>query len=383
MMNATLIKDAKMAATIPVKSGGLDAEITFFKNELGFHLTMIKPANAPCYAEMEGHGMRVILDEHASGTPPSLTVHLALEKAHSQADTIRSNLLHSPSGAMIMIELITNKIEFPAIPPQIFISRLGNGLGNDKDRYRAFHAGRAGMLYRELVTPPLSEVISASHIAVLIGGKVPDHVHFHRIKFQVICCLSGWAELAYENQGEPFRFCEGDVVLQPPGIRHIVMECSDRFEVVELSAPAEHDTIVDDRLSLRPEFCNPNASPFNSISDQTALWQLEEGNAQAFCLSRAKEANWIEAHAGLLCRETGVDKASGNYGDVRFYKAEQAMDWQLPKGTQFGLVMLLDGTAKLADETLEIGDSVTLTPDAVLSLDAELQQPCTFLVIML
>ena len=42
----------------------------------------------------------------------------------------------------------------------------------------------------------------------------------------------------------------GDCVLQPPEIRHRVLRSSPGLEVIEISCPAEHDTIADHDLDL-------------------------------------------------------------------------------------------------------------------------------------
>jgi len=110
--------------------------------------------------------------------------------------------------------------------------------------------GRAGMFYRDLIPDRAGGRIIASHIRITESGPVPDYVHFHDIDVQAIYCLRGWAQLVYEDQGEPFRFREGECVLQPPGIRHRVIECSGGFEVLEISAPAEHLTFADNSMKL-------------------------------------------------------------------------------------------------------------------------------------
>ena len=43
----------------------------------------------------------------------------------------------------------------------------------------------------------------ASHIRVGTDGPVPDYVHFHRVQFQIIYCVRGWAKLVYEDAGAP------------------------------------------------------------------------------------------------------------------------------------------------------------------------------------
>lgn len=113
-----------------------------------------------------------------------------------------------------------------------------------------WHEGRAGMSYRDLIPGRAEGRLVASHIRIAKGGPVPDYVHFHKVTFQVIYCLKGSCKLVYEAQGEPFRFKAGDCVLQPPGIRHRVLECSDGFEVLELSSPAEHATYADHEMEL-------------------------------------------------------------------------------------------------------------------------------------
>jgi hypothetical protein len=42
----------------------------------------------------------------------------------------------------------------------------------------------------------------------------------------------------------------GECVLQPPGIRHRVLECSPGLEVIELATPAVHATFADHELTL-------------------------------------------------------------------------------------------------------------------------------------
>ena len=107
------------------------------------------------------------------------------------------------------------------------------------------------MMYRDLVPGRQGGAMIASHIRIPRGGPVPDYVHYHGgIHFQLIYCYKGWVRLVYEDQGPPFVMHVGDCVLQPPGIRHRVLECSDNFEVVEVGSPAEHETRVDHDLEL-------------------------------------------------------------------------------------------------------------------------------------
>jgi quercetin dioxygenase-like cupin family protein len=110
--------------------------------------------------------------------------------------------------------------------------------------------GRAGMLYRDLIPSRVGGRYIASHISIPEGGPVGDWVHFHQITFQMIYVRRGWVRVVYQDQGEPFIMHEGDFVLQPPAIRHRVLESSPAFEVVEIGAPAVHATFAEHAVEL-------------------------------------------------------------------------------------------------------------------------------------
>jgi quercetin dioxygenase-like cupin family protein len=110
--------------------------------------------------------------------------------------------------------------------------------------------GRAGMQYRDLIPGRVGGRYIASSIRIPDGGAVPDYVHRHDVEFQMIFCAAGWVRVVYEDQGPPFVLHPGDCVLQPPGIRHRVLEASPGLEVIEVSSPAEHVTFSDHSLTL-------------------------------------------------------------------------------------------------------------------------------------
>jgi len=72
-------------------------------------------------------------------------------------------------------------------------------------------------------------------------------LHQHQCDFQMFYVLKGWIRFVYEGQGEQ-TFRAGDCVLQPPGIVHNELECSDDVEVLELYSPAVHPTVVVERM---------------------------------------------------------------------------------------------------------------------------------------
>ena len=110
--------------------------------------------------------------------------------------------------------------------------------------------GRAGMMYRDLIPDRLGDKLVASHIRLTEGGPVADYVHYHKVEFQMIRCIQGRIKVVYEDQGEPFWLEPGDWVIQPPEIRHRVLECEAGSEVIEISMPAEHETWVDHDMTL-------------------------------------------------------------------------------------------------------------------------------------
>jgi hypothetical protein len=93
-------------------------------------------------------------------------------------------------------------------------------------------------------------------IAAATGGMVQAHVirlvppctdevrkrHFHKVDFQMVYVLKGWMRNEFEGQGEQ-TMRAGTCWIQPPGIRHTVLDYSDDCEVLEIILPAEFDTV--------------------------------------------------------------------------------------------------------------------------------------------
>lgn len=68
-------------------------------------------------------------------------------------------------------------------------------------------------------------------------------LHQHLCDFQMFYVLNGWIKFVYEKEGE-HTFVKGDCILQPPGIVHNELDCSDDIEVLEIYSPAVHETRV-------------------------------------------------------------------------------------------------------------------------------------------
>ncbi len=87
------------------------------------------------------------------------------------------------------------------------------------------------------------------------GGKVRAHVirptgpcdgagdlHIHNLDFQMVYVLKGWARVFFEGVGE-VRFEPGSCMYQQPGIEHRVLEYSDDYTVIEITIPADFETV--------------------------------------------------------------------------------------------------------------------------------------------
>ncbi len=159
--------------------------------------------------------------------------------------------------------------------------------------------GRAGMRYRDLIPGRLGGRYIASHITIAEGGPVADWVHFHRIAVQLICVRKGWVHVVYEDQGPPFVMAAGDMVLQPPEIRHRVLESSPGLEVVEITCPALHETFADHEMVLA-----------DGRSDPTRLFR-----GQRFLHHVAANSTWM-AWQGAEVQVTGMRDASDGLVDA-------------------------------------------------------------------
>lgn len=69
-------------------------------------------------------------------------------------------------------------------------------------------------------------------------------LHQHLCDFQMFYVLKGWVRFVYEGQEGELMFRPGDCVLQPAGIVHNELTCSDDLEILEIYSPAVHETRV-------------------------------------------------------------------------------------------------------------------------------------------
>ena len=66
--------------------------------------------------------------------------------------------------------------------------------------------------------------------------------HFHEVDFQMVYVLKGWINGEYEGAGV-VTMREGSCWLQPPKIKHTVLDYSDDCELLEIIMPADFETV--------------------------------------------------------------------------------------------------------------------------------------------
>ncbi len=242
------------AAQIRLACPDLEASLHFYTDKLGFSVELVMPADAPSLAVVSAHGLtlRLEAEPHAEAAEAGAAVELRLL---CDMKTLPAGLAHeltAPEGTRVVLAEAEPPVELPEARQEFVLVRLGDQQGG------SWGVGRAGMEYRDLIPGRLGGRFVASQIRIRDGGPVADWVHYHRIRFQMIYCLKGWVRLVYEDQGEPFILNEGDCVLQPPEIRHRVLESSPGLEVIEIGCPAVHETYADHAMTLPTPVSRPD-----------------------------------------------------------------------------------------------------------------------------
>jgi quercetin dioxygenase-like cupin family protein len=345
------------AAELVLSCGNLSKALDFYTQELGFRLDLIFPADSPRVAVISGYGVRIRLEYDATASPNRIRLLLN----DIEPDSGRGDALFAPDGTRIDFAPLNSPLHLPPLVPA-FVMQCA-----EED---AWGTGRAGMQYRDLIPERLGGRYIASHIRIPKGGPVPDYVHHHHVRFQMIYCYRGWVKVVYESQGPPFVMNAGDCVLQPPHIRHRVLECSDNMEVIEISCPAEHETVVDHAMVL-----------------PTSTVHLERKfNGQRFVYHRLSKAKWLPGpFEGFEARDTGIGKATDGLASVQVIRPiGEPQATVIRHNGEFFFNFVLQGSTTLVrqrqpQQALAAGDSfvipagmqVTLTES---SADLELLQ---------
>jgi quercetin dioxygenase-like cupin family protein len=289
-------------AEIRLPTKELRNDLPFFTKVLGFRLDTIFPADNPEVAVLSGHGLRVRIEKGAPEAPGTLRV-LTDDPGFAGG----AKALTAPNGTRIEIDELDPPVVTPTTEHAFVVRRLAD--------QAPWVIGRAGMEYRDLIPTRLGGAMIASHIRVP-DGPVPDMVHFHKVGFQLIFCVAGWVDVLYEDQGGIRRIHAGDCFIQPPGIRHKVLQ-SEGVQVVEIGVPAEHVTEIDHEMTLPTPHYRPE----------------REWDGQRFVHDIGKEGTFHPFRIpGFAARDTGIHAATKGVASVMVARPAGVAPWTVHEG---------------------------------------------------
>ena len=330
-------KTHEIRAEVVLPTTSLRDDIWFFTKTLKMRMDMIYPADNPAVAVFSGHGLRVRLDQGAAGAGQ-------LQINTDEPDFPKGTQV-APGGTQVTIGPLNPPLVLPDTDHAFVVRRLTD--------QAPWVIGRAGMHYRDLIPTRLGGSIIASHIRIPDGGPVPDTVHFHRVGFQLIFCYRGWVDVLYEDQGGPIRLHAGDCFIQPPEIRHRVLEASDGVEVIEIGVPAEHITEIDHDMQLPTPDLRPDRE-----------WQ-----GQRFVHNVGADAPWQPFRlTGYIARDTTINDATKSVAGVQVVRRGQGATTPARHDADILFGFVMEGRMTLHGEgkepfDLSAGDAFAIPPD--------------------
>ena len=319
MSEKKLDADEIGSAEIVLPGKPLSATQSFFTDDLGFRIEMIYPADSPQVVVVSGYGIRLRLDAGLECDPGTILLKCSDSRGHAAQQV-------APNGTVIDFAAIEEPVTLPPVQSSLVVTEAGDGDG--------FGEGRAGMQYRDLIPDRFGGRFIASHIRIVDGGPVADYVHHHHIQFQMIFCVRGWVRVLYEDQGEAMLLEAGDCFLQPPHIRHRVLESSDNMEVVEIACPAEHETCVDHEMALPTPTLDPG----------------REFGGQRFVFHQGKDAIWSTWRSpGFEQQDTGIEKATNGIVSALVVRSSGEVDSAaLEHNGDLDFLFVMSGNASLS-----------------------------------
>lgn len=342
------------AAYVQVNCTALRPMLDFFLEQLKFRVNAIFPADDPQTALISGYGLNVYL-----ATNQAQSVNPVMRLLCNDPNQVANGRLEfeAPDGLRVHLMYADPPMVLPPTRQELVVSRLA------EDSH--WSVGRADLRYRDLLPKRHGGAFIASHIRVLAGGPVPDYVHFHKVRFQMIFCRKGWVKVVYDGQGEPFKLEAGDCVLQPPLIRHRVLESSAGAEVIEIASPAQHITIADHTLEL----------------PSSRLPANHDFSGQTFVRHIAHQARWIQWRLpGFSAADTGIATATRGIASVRKIRTDDtdlsrvAAVIEQSHQSEFSFYFVLSGNLELTLEgqshQLRADDCITIPGDSVYTISA-------------
>jgi quercetin dioxygenase-like cupin family protein len=110
----------------------------------------------------------------------------------------------------------------------------------------AFEGGlRRYANYRDLGISAATDGMVQAHVIQFVPPCRPEEVsklHYHDVDFQMVYVLNGWIKTQMEGQ-EGIVMRTGSCWIQPPRIKHKVLDYSDDCQVLEIVLPADFKTV--------------------------------------------------------------------------------------------------------------------------------------------
>jgi hypothetical protein len=110
----------------------------------------------------------------------------------------------------------------------------------------AFEQGlRRYAQYRDLGIAAATNGLARAHVIKMVPPCDPAEVskgHYHDVEFQMVYVLKGWIKSEFDGEGA-VTMREGSCWLQPPKIKHAVLDYSDDCELLEIILPADFETV--------------------------------------------------------------------------------------------------------------------------------------------
>jgi len=132
---------------------------------------------------------------------------------------------------------VTRKLGLSVPQPQVFtVSHL------KEEDFKA-DGLRSYALYRDLGIAAATAGLCQAHVIRMVP-PCTDEVrkrHIHETELQLVYVLKGWMKNEFEGHGTQMM-SEGTCWLQPPGIKHTVLDYSPDCEVLEIIVPADFKT---------------------------------------------------------------------------------------------------------------------------------------------
>jgi len=331
-----LPRQSYASVQVVLTCSSLADSVRFLTSELGFQVRMIMPAEDPTVAVLSTPDCVLRLEQIGAGAGRSVPARLQVLSDLDALPTGAPRVLEGPDGLSVEVAALHPPLIVPEATQEFVLTRCG--------ATSDWHSGRADMLYRDLIPSRLGGRFTASHILIPTLGPVRDYVHYHRVRFQMIYCRNGWVRVSYEDQGEPITLRAGDCVLQPPEIRHRVLESSEGLEVIEISCPAAHETWSDPCMTLPTGRNLPE----------------REFNGQRFVCNVAAKAHWKACRfPGFEERDTGIGEATNGLAGARVLRSCEGAVPERRSGApgnahagEFAFYFVLSGTTVLESTAL-------------------------------